>query len=73
MKKSYKIALLTKEMQSLYKVDKRQALYMVLDLKFNDLPDGAYFAAMAEYGFEVDDIIECNDKAVELGFYKVDK
>ncbi len=52
------------------KLRKKDALYMVLDEMFDDLPDGAYFAAMAEYGFEGEDIIDCNERVQRLGFYK---
>ena len=52
------------------KLRKRDALYMVLDEMFDDLPDGAYFAAMAEYGYEGEDIIDCNERVQSLGFYK---
>lgn len=52
------------------KLRKRDALYMVLDEMFDDLPDGAYFAAMQEYGFEGEDLIECNERVIALGFYK---
>ncbi len=53
-----------------YKVDDRLALYMVLEEMFDDLPDGAYFAAMEEYGYEAEDLIDCNERAQALGFYK---
>lgn len=49
------------------KIPKKVAKYFVLDTIFEDLPDGAYFAAMAEHGYEPEDIIECNEKAQKLG------
>lgn len=52
------------------KLRKRDALYMVLDEMFDDMPDGAYFTAMAEYGFEAEDLIDCNERVQALGFYK---
>ena len=52
------------------KLTKKDARYMVLDAMFDDLPDGAYFAAMQEYGYESEDLIECNERVVALGFYK---
>lgn len=52
------------------RLSKKNALYMVLDEMFDDLPDGAYFAAMAEYGYEAEDIIDCNERVQALGFYK---
>ena len=43
-------------------VSERKARFMVLDDIFDDLPDGAYFAAMAEYGYEAEDIIELSEE-----------
>lgn len=40
----------------------RKALFDEFDKLFDDLPDGAYFAAMQEQGFEVEDIIELSDE-----------
>lgn len=39
----------------------RKAEFELLNDMFDDLPNGAYFAAMAEHGFEPDDIIELAD------------
>ena len=39
----------------------RQAKFEVLDDLFDSLPDGAYFAAMEEQGYETEDIIECSE------------
>ena len=43
-------------------MSKRKAKYLVLDAMFDDLPDGAYFAAMAEFGFEAEDIIALSEE-----------
>lgn len=51
------------------KLTKHEARYIALDDMFDDLSDGAYFAAMAENGYEVEDIIECNESVNEKGFY----
>ena len=52
------------------KLRKKDALYLVLDDLFDDLPDGAYFAAMEGYGLEAEDIIDANERVQALGFYK---
>lgn len=52
------------------RLTKKDAMYMVLDEMFDDLPDGAYFAAMEEYGYYSEDIIDCNERVQKLGFYK---
>lgn len=41
--------------------EERRALFEELDARFDSLSDGAYFAAMAEQGFEVDEIVELSD------------
>lgn len=46
-------------------LSKERAEYEVLDDIFDDLPDGAYFAAMAEHGFEAEDIIEMEEERTE--------
>lgn len=51
------------------KLTKKEARYVALDEIFDDLPDGAYFAAMAEYGYEAEDIIDCNENLNRKGFY----
>lgn len=45
----------------------QEAKYLVLDEIFTELPDGAYFAAMAEHGFEADTIIELSESISEKG------
>lgn len=52
------------------KLTKKTAKYITLDDMFDDLPDGAYFAAMEEHGYEAEDIIECHEAALKLGFFK---
>lgn len=44
-----------------------EAKYLVLDEIFTDLPDGAYFAAMAEQGLEADTIINLSESITEKG------
>lgn len=44
-----------------HNVSERKAEFDVLDNLLDDLPDGAYFAAMAEQGFEVEDIVELSE------------
>lgn len=44
-----------------------EAKYLVLDGIFEDLPDGAYFAAMADQGLEADNIIELSESITEKG------
>lgn len=44
-----------------------EAKYLVLDDIFTDLPDGAYFAAMAEQGLEADTIINLSESITEKG------
>lgn len=51
------------------KLTKKEARYIALDDMFDDLPDGAYFAAMAENGYEAEDIIECSESINKKGFY----
>lgn len=43
-------------------VSRRKAEFEVLDDVFDDLPDGAYFAAMEEHGFEAEDIIDLSEE-----------
>jgi hypothetical protein len=43
----------------------RKATFETLNRRFDSLPDGAYFAAMEEHGFTIDDIIELSDSEVE--------
>lgn len=40
---------------------KRKAEFEALNERYDNLPDGAYFAAMAEHGFEVEEIVELSD------------
>lgn len=40
---------------------KRKAEFEALNDKYDDLPDGAYFAAMAEHDFDIDEIVELSD------------
>lgn len=51
-----------KEYARKHRVNQRQAKFEVLDDLFEDLPDGAYFAAMEENGFDADAIIECSEQ-----------
>ena len=51
------------------KLTKHEARYIALDDMFDDLSDGAYFAAMAESGYEADDIIKYNESVNKKGFY----
>lgn len=51
------------------KLTKKEARYIALDDMFDDLPDGAYFAAMVENGYEAEDIIQCNESVNRKGFY----
>lgn len=44
-----------------------EAKYLILDDIFTDLPDGAYFAAMAEQGLEADTIINLSESITEKG------
>lgn len=36
----------------------RKAAYDAADMMYGDLPDGAYFAAMEDAGFDIEDHIE---------------
>lgn len=40
----------------------RRAHMKVMADVFEDLPDGAFFAAMGEQGFDVDDLVQLNEK-----------
>lgn len=51
------------------KLTKQEARYIALDDMFDDLPDGAYFAAMVAEGYEAEDIIECSESINKKGFY----
>ena len=51
------------------KLTKRELMYVALDEVFDDLPDGAYFAVMQEYGYEAEDIIKCNESVNKKGYY----
>jgi hypothetical protein len=44
-----------------------EAKYLVLDEVFDDLSDGAYFAAMAEQGMDAENIIELSESITEKG------
>lgn len=39
----------------------RKAEFQAYDEMLDSLPDGAYFAAMAEYGFDADEIIDLSN------------
>lgn len=51
------------------KLTKHEARYIALDDMYDDLPDGAYFAAMADSGYEAEDIIQCNESVDKKGYY----
>lgn len=51
------------------KLTKKEARYIALDDMFDDLPDGAYFAAMESEGYEAEDMIECNESINKKGYY----
>jgi len=42
--------------------EERKALFDILNEQFDDMPDGAYFEAMAEHGFDIDDILDLSDE-----------
>lgn len=42
----------------------RKAEYEVLNDLFDELPDGAYFAAMEEHGFDVEEIVKLAEEGV---------
>lgn len=44
-----------------------EAKYLVLDDAFDDLPDGAYFAAMDEQGMDADKIIKLSESVNRKG------
>lgn len=46
------------------KISTRLARFIVLDEILDELPDGAYFAAMQEYGYEPEDIIELSEQRI---------
>lgn len=43
------------------KLTYNEAKYLVLDHAFDDLPDGAYFAAMEEQGIDSEKLIKLNE------------
>lgn len=51
------------------KLTKKEAKYIALDDIFDDLSDGAYFAAMESEGYEAEDIIELSESINRKGFY----
>ena len=51
------------------KLTKRELRYIALDDMFDDLPDGAYFAAMESEDYEAEDMIERNESVNKKGYY----
>lgn len=47
------------------RLNKEEKRYLKFDEMFDDLPDGAYFAAMEEQGFYPEDIIELSESIAE--------
>lgn len=45
----------------------REAKFMVLEDMFEDLPDGAYWQAFADNGYEPEDVINISDSLFEKG------
>ena len=54
------------------KLTRREARYMALDTIFEDLPDGAYFQAMEDNGYESEDIINISERLNNKGWYKTE-
>lgn len=61
MPSKHKVGDKAKEYQAEHKVSKRKAEFEVLNDIFDDLPDGAYFAAMQEHGFDIEEIVELSN------------
>ena len=49
----------------------RRIAYEVADLMFDDLPDGAYFAAMEDAGFDIEDHLEFSEPEFNSSVVKV--
>ena len=62
----HKVDEKAKEYQAKHKVSKRKAEFEVLNEIFDDLPDGAYFAAMEEHGFDIEEIVELSEVKEEV-------
>lgn len=50
-------------------LSKKTVRYAALDSIYDELPDGAYFAAMDEHGFDADGIIRHNEILNGKGYY----